>query len=518
MCQQFLRLNQYSLLEHYRYVKSTNIEFTVSGCSTINSIYFNWQKSFSERPANIDPWASSTRQDINLDSTQTNANFATLTLTRQILSIDLSVNVDIRISLSCDTTTPTDVPIAGFVKSRMGLITAANSITNAGYTTSNVNSVKYEIWNLVPNDTPSLLFANDDNKNLFFYYKTKPLLMLSTEDMKGFQGTLEWSDTLGGFVAKINTTLIIGDTASLEVFLFYDRVMGAKLSSPVQISRSDQTNIFVSDKIVGGPELVGKIIYLKFNNKRLPFMTIFNQSQECMTSTNLCYGVPLRTYGYALLTQDSEVVQIYITPMQDGTFKFRGKIKKERKDYYLDQNNQINFRFSNAFISATASLDKDGDYGFNQLVSLSNRGIKALGQVILLMPPKQSVAIPMGIGNLNTDKLPYNPETSSSTLATEESILPKEDQDTFKTTVFVILLGGALLGAVVFATFQRKFLSLYHGRDMFDDDSPTFSSKKRKKYKPRPGLTPSQQKFEEEQEIRRRNLVEDLESDSPDLL
>ena len=85
--------------------------------------------------------------------------------------------------------------------------------------------------------------------------------------------------------------------------------MGEHLSSPIRITRQGhESTRFTSDESVGGSEVVGKIVYVNFNNKKLPMMAIFEQTKDCLTTSNLCFGVPLRTYGYSLLTKDRFVV------------------------------------------------------------------------------------------------------------------------------------------------------------------------------------------------------------------
>ena len=77
-------------------------------------------------------------------------------------------------------------------------------------------------------------------------------------------------------------------------------------------------------------------------------------------------------------------------------------------------NGNIRFKFAGSDISATTEVDKDGDYGFSIKTELTQQSLKALGQVILLIPQDGSPLIPMGIGNLNTDRLPYHPKVAQN--------------------------------------------------------------------------------------------------------
>ena len=110
-----------------------------------------------------------------------------------------------------------------------------------------------------------------------------------------------------------------------------------------------------------------------------------------------------------------------------------GRIKGKFVDKYADlTTNQVRLRFLGAFLITSLQIDAAGDYGFFIKAELSFSTYKVLGQIIILVTPK-SGSIPLGIGNLNTDNLPYSP--FSSTVGPKISIVihPKvKDNATFR--------------------------------------------------------------------------------------
>ena len=232
---------------------------------------------------------------------------------RELTGLNSSVTSDIKVVLVCDKTFQASMPHSSFVRARLGLLNKAAPPANAPYTLSNLDEVRYDLVQILPQKAQSYLLDSTDNEQLLFHPREEPLRLLTTEGLADFGGRLVWREELGGYVAQISpNTLITTSEASLEILRFYDHQMGEHLSSPVPLSRN-LAGGWESKKALGGIDLVGKLLYLRFSNKKIPLMVILEQSQECLTATTNCRGFPLRSYGYALQTKDEAVVQIYIT-------------------------------------------------------------------------------------------------------------------------------------------------------------------------------------------------------------
>ena len=229
-----------------------------------------------------------------------------------------------------------------------------------------------------------------------------------------------------------SANLIATSEAAVEILRFYDHQMGEHLSTPIPLFRTS-AGLWESKSPIGGIELVGKLLYLRFSNKKIPFMVILEQNKECLAATTNCRGLPLRSYGYALQTKDEAVVQIYITANEGrlgstgGSYQLTGRLKNQFHASYLDPNtNTLKIRFAGAHISATLQPDSAGDFGFALKADLPHNSKKVLGQVLLLLTPKGSLAL--GIGSLQTDKIPY-----SLTSPPDASLLHQTPQEPYST-------------------------------------------------------------------------------------
>lgn len=96
---------------------------------------------------------------------------------------------------------------------------------------------------------------------------------------------------------------------------------------------------------------------------------------------------------------------------------------------YVDpSSNSLKIRFAGAYISANLETDSAGDFGFSLRAELPQNSKKVLGQVLLLLTPKGTLAL--GIGSLQTDKIPYSlTSTADASLQTQPAQEPHSRDD-----------------------------------------------------------------------------------------
>lgn len=442
-----------------------SLDFQVTGCHQIDEVYVLWQNSFSENIGQgVDIWKNAVKITIPTAGMQPFIKNNAYRIVQEIPNLNMTHNIDFKVVVQCDKTysaVASDTPTSIYGRSKTNRQSSLSK--NSVFSLPVLNEATYEIFQLVPNKLPSLLFLNTDNKQLFFFNKEQPLTLLASENLKDLQSSLTWSEAKGGYVFNLRTNLVSDNSPTVRVFKFHDHNMGPHLSEEFYLEKKveNNVNVYTSKEAIGDMELVGKMIYLKYSNRKIPFVSIFSQTETCLQTSNQCFGVPLRSYGLVVLHRDTEILKIYIKQEAGNKFTFIGKIKASERASFVTPGGQFFFKMAGVELDARVEPDKDGDFGFLLKAEMTQANIKLLGQV-LLVRQTNLVYVPLGISNLNADRIPYSPSLVSN-FGNEDLPIPAVLDQSAGLFAFVgVLLGLAMLTIVVYSlcfsykTFRRE--------------------------------------------------------------
>ena len=264
-------------------------DFKIGGCFNLNSLYLLWQPSNSQKTSLSDYWSSASKVNIAFASFAQSSFIASQQISQTITGINPSLEYDFRVFLSCDNVPllPSQ-PYSILTRAKLGQL--SSGVSNSNVTLNNLHTATFDVFNYQPDTTTGLITSNWDNKVLRFISKSKPLLLLNTENITDFSGQLKWNDQSNGFLIYIQSSAISESQITAQAVLYNDRQMNEKLSYPITLSRVSGTNSFTSSDVIGGIEIIGHLIYIFFGNVKIPFMTIFSQSNDCMVVSTKYYS------------------------------------------------------------------------------------------------------------------------------------------------------------------------------------------------------------------------------------
>lgn len=241
-----------------------------------------WKTSHIEKSSTEpDGWANSKNKTAILETHQSSPKFKKVRIRLEVPQPDPSLTQDFKIKLVCDRNSNLFSPYSNFLKSRLGVLAPGVVISNPPYSLSNIDEVNYDFSQLIPKKVPQYLFNSKDNKELRFLPKEETIKLLNTEGLVEMDGKLVWSDDKRGYILNIvSGGLITGKEVTAEVLNYYDHQMGEHLSRPFRLADNGKGG-WVTEEAIGDLEIVGKLIYIKYSNKKIPFMAILQQNEDC---------------------------------------------------------------------------------------------------------------------------------------------------------------------------------------------------------------------------------------------